>query len=132
MARVTGIGGVFFKSHDPDRTKAWYQEHLGLEPLEEAGGTVLFRWRDAQHREREQVTVWNPFPEDTGYFDPTTAPYMVNYIVDDLDGVLQRLRAAGVQVDDRVEDSEYGRFAWAVDPDGVRFELWQPPAQEGG
>ncbi len=129
MARVTGIGGVFFKSQDPDKLKAWYHEHLGLEPREEAGGAVLLRWRDAEEGGREQVTVWSPFPSDTDYFNPTTAPYMINYIVDDLDGMLQQLRAAGVQVDDRVDDSEYGRFGWAVDPEGVRFELWQPPVR---
>jgi catechol 2,3-dioxygenase-like lactoylglutathione lyase family enzyme len=129
MARAKGIGGVFFKSHDPDKVKAWYHEHLGLEPREEAGGAVLLRWRDVEEDGQEQVTVWSPFPLQTDYFDPTTSSYMINYIVDDLDEVLQHLRAAGVQVDDRVVEDDYGRFGWAVDPEGVRFELWQPPAR---
>lgn len=129
MARVKGIGGVFFKSHDPAQVKTWYHKHLGLEPQEEAGGVTLFKWRDAQDDGQEQITVWSPFPLDSDYFDPTTSSYMINYIVDDLDGMLQQLRAAGVQVDDRIEESEYGRFGWAVDPEGVRFELWQPPAR---
>jgi catechol 2,3-dioxygenase-like lactoylglutathione lyase family enzyme len=129
MTRVTGIGGVFFKSQDPAKIQAWYHEHLGLEPREEAGGATLFKWRDAQDPAREQVTVWSPFPLHTDYFDPTTASYMINYIVDDLDEMLQQLRAAGVQVDDRVEESWLGRFGWAIDPEGVRFELWQPPTR---
>ena len=133
MARVIGIGGVFFKCNDPARQQGWYHEHLGLEPKEEAGGAVLFMWRDAQDPKKEQVTVWSPFPLDTDYFDPTTSSYMINYIVDDLDEMLQQLRADGVQVDDRVVDEkEYGRFGWAVDPEGVRFELWQPPARREG
>jgi predicted enzyme related to lactoylglutathione lyase len=131
MARVKGIGGVFFKSKDPAKIKAWYQEHLGFEPYEEAGGEILFKWREAQDPGQEQATVWSPSPADTSYYDPTTASYMINYIVDDLDGVLERLRAAGAQVDDKIEDTEIGRFSWAVDPEGVRFEMWQPPAGLG-
>ncbi len=127
MARVKGIGGVFFKSNDPKKLQAWYYQHLGIEP--DADDYVSFKWRDAQNPEQEHLTVWSPFPQDTDYFDPTNAPYMVNYIVDDLDEMLLQLRAAGVQVDDKVEDTEYGRFGWAVDPEGTQFELWQPPAQ---
>ncbi|MFL5735671.1 MAG: VOC family protein [Chloroflexia bacterium] len=130
MARVKGIGGVFFKSHDPANLQAWYREHLWLEPAnEEPEAVTIFKWREAQDPEQEHYSVWCPFPQHTDYFDPTTSPYMINYIVDDLDGMIQQLRAAGVQVDDRVEESEYGRFSWAVDPEGVRFELWQPPAR---
>jgi predicted enzyme related to lactoylglutathione lyase len=124
MARVLGIGGVFFKSRDPEKLQSWYCEHLGIESDTE--GYVLFGWNDKQDPQQEHYTVWAPFPQDTTYFDPTAAPYMINYIVDDLDGMLQQLRAAGIQVDDKIEEMEYGRFGWAIDPEGVRFELWQP------
>ncbi len=128
MAKVKGIGGVFFKSPHPAKLQAWYREHLGFEPEEGSETVTFFKWRDAQDPSQELLTVWGAFPVDTTYFDPTAAQHMVNYIVDDLDEMLQQLRAAGVQVDDKVEETDYGRFGWAVDPDGVRFELWQPPA----
>ncbi len=123
MAQVKGIGGVFFKSKDPAKLQAWYKEHLGFAP--DAYGSVAFHWKDVGNTD-EQATVWCAFPQDTTYFDPTTASFMINYIVDDLDSMLAQLRAKGVQVDDKVEDYDYGRFGWAVDPEGNRFELWQP------
>ena len=87
----------------------------------------MFSWRDANGDE-ERMTIWAPFPADTGYFGSTTAQYMVNYIVEDLDGLLEHLRAEGVWVDEKREDHEYGRFAWIQDPEGRRIELWEPPA----
>lgn len=120
MAKVTGIGGVFFKSRDPKGLAAWYREHLGLE-VEDWGG-VSFRWRDPNG-----FTVWSPFREDTSYFDPSDRPFMINFRVDDLDGMLARLREAGVRVDDKLEESEFGRFGWFLDPEGTRIELWEPP-----
>lgn len=123
MAQVKGIGGVFFKSKDPAKLQAWYQEHLGIVP--EADGYIAFQWKQVAQPDK-QSTVWAPFPQDTTYFDPTTASFMINYIVDDLDGMLAQLRAKGVQVDDNIGDYDYGRFGWAVDPEGNRFELWQP------
>ncbi|MDB4949289.1 MAG: Glyoxalase/Bleomycin resistance protein/Dioxygenase family protein [Gemmatimonadetes bacterium] len=128
MERVTGIGGIFFKSDDPTALNAWYAANLGIEPDEDAGGSTVFRWRPVGDDATVGMTVWSPFPADTGYFEPTRAPYMVNYRVASLDRMLAQLRAAGVQVDERVEDTDYGRFGWAVDPDGTRFELWEPPA----
>ncbi len=122
MAQVKGIGGIFFKAKDPAKLQAWYQEHLGL-PNSESG--VTFEWDKIDGIEGK-MTIWSPFPQDTTYFEPTTAPFMINYIVDDLDGLLAQLRAKGVQVDEKVEDYDYGRFGWAVDPEGNRFELWQP------
>jgi predicted enzyme related to lactoylglutathione lyase len=122
MAQVKGIGGIFFKSKDPAKLKAWYQENLGI-PNTEMG--AAFEWDKIEGVE-EKMTIWSPFPQDTTYFNPTTASFMINYIVDDLDGLLAQLRAKGVQVDEKVEDHEYGRFGWAVDPEGNRFELWQP------
>ena len=119
MTHVQRIGGVFFRSKDPAATAKWYQTHLGL-PVEDFGGATLGA--------RGHEAVWAAFAADTDYFGPTDQPLMVNYVVADLDAVLERLRADGVEVDDRLEESEFGRFAWAVDGDGRRFELWQPPA----
>ena len=119
MERVTGIGGVFFKAKDPAALAAWYRDHLGLE-LEEGAETVsVFRWA-------EGTTTWSPFPQDTSYFEPSTAPFMINYRVVNLDRMLEQLRAAGTLMDDSVHDSEFGRFGWASDPEGNRFELWEP------
>ena len=126
MAKVTGIGGVFFKCRDPEKLKAWYVEHLGIEP--DAGGYVTFAWADDMGPEREGCTVWGPFAGDTTYFEPSDKPYMINFRVDDLDALLEKLRAAGCQVDDRLEEHEYGRFGWVMDPEGTRLELWEPPA----
>ena len=123
MGRVTGLGGVFFKTADPERLYAWYETHLGLK---REGGGVMFRWRDKDSAE-PGMTVWSLFKSDTKYFEPSAAPFMLNYRVDDLDGLLKRLRAEGVRVDDKRDDGEYGRFAWVMDPDGNRIELWEPP-----
>ena len=117
VERVDGIGGVFFRSADPKRLAAWYAEHLGID-VEEWGGSVFQAGEGA-------VTVWSPFPADTDYW-PAGQQGMVNYRVRDLDALLAQLRAAGVEVDGRVEETEQGRFGWAVDPEGNRFELWQP------
>ena len=114
---MTGIGGVFFRARDPKRLLAWYAEHLGV-PVQEDGYVVFDESRN---------TVWSPFPQDTEYW-PTEKHGMVNFTVTDLDEMLAQLRAAGVEVDDRVEELEFGRFGWATDPEGNRFELWQPLA----
>ncbi len=133
-AGATGIGGVFFKASDPQAIGRWYRDHLGVEledPSGEGGAsecTAMFRWRDADDPERIGTTVWAAFPRDTPYFSPGDAPFMINYRVEDLDGLLERLRAEGVWVDEHRENHEYGRFAWIRDPDGNRIELWEPPA----
>jgi predicted enzyme related to lactoylglutathione lyase len=114
---VEGVGGVFFRARDPDAVRAWYAEHLGID-MEEYGTT--FTATDGDQ------TVWAPFPADTGYFGPGGQQLMVNFRVRDLDAMLAQLRAAGVQVDDRVHKMEFGRFAWASDLEGNRFELWEP------
>lgn len=123
MGRVTGLGGVFFKAEDPERLYAWYEKNLGLK--REDGG-VFFRWRDKESG-APGTTVWAIFGKDTRYFEPSPAPFMFNYRVDDLDALLEQLRHAGVQIDDRRDDSKYGRFAWIIDPEGNRIELWEPP-----
>jgi catechol 2,3-dioxygenase-like lactoylglutathione lyase family enzyme len=123
MGRVTGLGGVFFKSADPERLYAWYEKHLGMK---REGGEFRFHWGDPSTG-GAGMTVWAIFKSDTKYFAPSAAPFMLNYRVDDLDGLLERLRAAGAEVDPRREDHDYGRFAWVMDPDGNRVELWEPP-----
>jgi predicted enzyme related to lactoylglutathione lyase len=124
MEKVTGLGGVFFKSDDSKALGAWYAEHLGLEV--QPWGGASFSWRE-KDSEREGSTLWSLFARDTTYMAPSTAPFMLNYRVADLDAMLAQLRAGGVTVDDKIEDSEYGRFGWAMDPEGNRIELWQPP-----
>ena len=123
MARVTGIGGVFFKADDPEKLYQWYEKHLGIK--RENGG-VVFRWHDVENPEREGATAWAIFRKESKYFDPSRAQGMINYRVDDLDGLLEVLRAEGVQIDPKREDYDYGRFAWIIDPEGNKIELWEP------
>ncbi|MFO0603993.1 MAG: VOC family protein [Polyangiales bacterium] len=125
MKRVTGIGGVFFKARDPKALGAWYKTHLGID-IQEWGGAV-FAWKGPDSPEGVGSTVWNPFPADTKYFAPSEAPFMINYRVADLHALLAALRAEGVRVEEKVEESEYGKFGWVVDPEGNKLELWQPP-----
>jgi predicted enzyme related to lactoylglutathione lyase len=122
MQKVTGIGGIFFEAADPDRLAGWYRDHLGI-PVE--GSHAEFRWRDKDRPEEAGRTVWSLFPEGTGYFGPSEVPFMINYRVADLDQMLDQLRSAGITID-KVEDYDYGRFAWITDPEGHRIELWQP------
>ena len=115
--RIQGIGGVFFRARDPEALKRWYGEHLGID-LEDYGTTFTAAAGDR--------TVWAPFPADTGYFGREDQQLMVNYRVRDLDAMVGQLRSAGVEVEEHSEEHEYGRFAWATDPEGNRFELWEP------
>lgn len=127
MKRVTGIGGIFIKAQDTERMRDWYRRHLGID-IQAWGGTA-FRWSDPDRVEPDGgVTVWSLFPADSSYFAPSTAPFMVNYRVDDLHALLAALRAEGCEVDAKVDESEYGKFGWVMDPEGNRIELWQPPA----
>lgn len=124
MARVTGIGGVFFKSTGKGAAlAAWYREHLGL-ALEDFGGAVL-RWPEDKAADGG-LTVWCVADADSQWFSPSTASMMVNYRVDDLDGMLAQLRAAGVEAVAGPESHENGKFAWIMDPEGNKVELWQP------
>ena len=123
MARVTGIGGIFLRAHDPKALGAWYAQHLGIQ-LTEWGG-AQFLWSD-EVPPTTGSTAWSLFPADTKYFGPGSQSAMVNYRVDDLDALLAQLSAANVPIDPQREDSPYGRFAWITDPEGNRLELWQP------
>jgi len=124
MEKVTGIGGIFFKASDSKSLGAWYRDHLGI-PVDPSYGGGSFEWRDKE-KDEAGMTIWSTFPSTTKYFDPTRADFMINYRVDDLDAMLAQLREAGVSVDEKIEDTDFGRFGWATDPEGNRFELWQP------
>jgi predicted enzyme related to lactoylglutathione lyase len=121
MERVLGIGGIFFKANDPLKLKDWYREHLGV-PLDEQG-FISFKTKT----DPGPFTAWEPFEKDTRYFEPSTAPFMVNFRVKNLEAMLAQLRAAGAVVDDKIQDEPYGKFGWFMDPEGNRVELWQPP-----
>ena len=124
MAKVTGIGGVFFKSTgDKAALAAWYQKHLGM-PLSEWGGAVL-RWPDDTAEDRG-LTVWHVAANDTKWFSPSESAFMINYRVDDLGALLEQLRADGVEIIQGPESHENGKFAWIMDPDGNKVELWEP------
>lgn len=126
MARITGIGGVFFKSRgDHAALAAWYQKHLGLS-LEAWGGAIL-RWPDDKAVDRG-VTVWHVAGKDSQWFSPSTSSFMINYRVDNLGELLEQLRAGGVEIVKGPESDDNGKFAWIMDPDGNKVELWQPMA----
>ena len=128
MQRVIGLGGFFFKSSDPEKLAAWYRKHLGLN-VEDWGGVTFQEGAAANLQpKRRSYIVWSPFAHDTDYFQPSEKPYMINFRVHDLAGVLAELRREGVEVlDEKMEESEFGKFAWIMDPDGTRIELWEPP-----
>jgi catechol 2,3-dioxygenase-like lactoylglutathione lyase family enzyme len=117
MARVTGLGGLFYKVSDTARTKAWYQDNLGIGG--EYGAMFPFKQDDP-----EGFTLLSPFAAETEYFAPSDAPFMINLRVDDLDGMIADLAAKGIAILGR-QDEDYGRFAWILDPDGIKVELWQ-------
>ena len=123
MKRVTGIGGIFLRGKDPAALRAWYQAHLGID-VQDWGGTA-FRWADESGAPAIGTTVWSI--GDGSYFAPSTAPFMVNYRVADLHAVLALLRKEGCEVLDKVDESEYGKFGWVIDPEGNKVELWEPP-----
>ena len=125
MKRVTGIGGIFFKAHDAPALRAWYQKHLGID-VQDWGGAA-FLWSDDEGKPTGGTTVWNISPAVSDYFAPGTAPFMVNYRVADLHALLRELRAEGCNVVDKIDESEFGKFGWVIDPEGNKIELWEPP-----
>ncbi len=120
MARVRGIGGVFFKSADPERLAGWYRRWLGIE-LQSAFAANL----QPADMPPGAFTVWGVFRDDTDYFSPGQ-DFMINLVVDDLEGALAQVRDGGARVEAEVQEHEYGRFGWFIDPDGNKVELWQP------
>jgi len=125
MKKVTGLGGLFFKAENPEELYKWYEKHLGLE--KQGQEAVAFNWRYADESHKSGMTVWAIFRKDTEYFNPSRSSFMMNFIVEDLDGLLAALREEGVEIDPHREDYDYGRFAWIMDPEGNRIELWEPP-----
>lgn len=122
MAKAIGVGGVFFKSADPESLGAWYQRWLGL-PVQHPYGASF----KPGSMPSESVTVWAPFSADTTYFEPSEQSFMINLVVDDLDGALEQVREGGAEVLPERQDEEYGRFGWFLDPEGNKVELWEPP-----
>ena len=120
MAKVFGIGGIFYKAADPDAVREWYKRVLGFD---------LTDWGSAMFTDVSKgFQQWSLFPADTEYMQPSDQPFMINLMVDDLDGMVARIESEGVEVLGR-QDEEYGKFAWVVDPAGVKLELWQPPEE---
>jgi predicted enzyme related to lactoylglutathione lyase len=119
--RVTGIGGFFFKTKDPKKIKEWYNVHLGLN-TDDYGCT--FWWNDKEGNKCS--TQWSPFKEDTKYFDPSKKEFMMNFRVNDLEGLLKVLNNEGVTIVGEIEKYDYGKFGWILDPEGNKIELWEP------
>jgi len=125
MKRVTGIGGIFFKAKDAPSLRAWYQRHLGIDVQSWGGAT--FTWVDAQGSAVAGTTNWSIGAEDGEHFAPSSAKFMINYRVEDLHALVKVLREEHCNVLEKVDDSEFGKFAWVIDPEGNKIELWQPP-----
>jgi len=120
--RVTGIGGVFFNAKDPKTLRTWYQEKLGI-AVQDGSSFGTFLWRERQDSSREGTTAWGLFPETTKYFAPSSAPFMIDYRVRNLEALLAQLRSAGVTPEGKTVEDLNGRFAWIVDPEGNKIEL---------
>lgn len=119
MARVVGLGGIFFKARDPAGLARWYADVLGLD-VQDWGGAQL------RNEGGPPYSVWCPFRQDTDYFAPSTGPFMINFAVDDMDGMIVRVQSKGIEILGRADNDPNGRFAWLVDPEGTKIELWQP------
>ena len=121
--RVTGLGGVFFKTRDPEAMKSWYNKHLHLDAGEHG---AMFKWRDLDKPEIKGSTVWSPFPEDSDYFQPAKKEFMFNYRVENLVELLKVLKEEGIEVVGEIEEYSYGKFGWIMDPDGNNDFIEQP------
>lgn len=126
MKRVTGLGGVFFKSENPAKINEWYGKHLGINAGEYG---FMFEWRQKESPEKPGTTSWSAFKQETKYFDPSEKPFMFNYRVENLVELLKLLKEEGVQIVGEMEEFEYGKFAWIMDPEGNKIELWEPVDQ---
>lgn len=123
LGRVTGIGGIFFKSKDPKAQREWYQQNLGLVTNEYGS---LFEFREGANPEQKGYLQWSPFDEKTNYFAPSEREFMINYRVKNMEALLKQLEAAGVTICDSIEEYEYGKFVHIMDPEGNKIELWEP------
>jgi predicted enzyme related to lactoylglutathione lyase len=125
MKRVTGIGGIFFKARDPKALQAWYERHLGIDV--QGWGGAAFRWIDADGNPVGGTTIWSIGPDEGDSFAPSQASFVVNYRVADVRALLDVLREEGCEVLDALDESEFGKFGWVIDPEGNKVELWEPP-----
>lgn len=125
MKRVTGIGGIFFKAKDAGALRDWYKRHLGID-VQDWGGAA-FTWADGQGNPCVGTTVWSINPQDNTYFAPSTSSFMINYRVEDVRALIKVLKDEGCDVIDNIEESEFGKFGWVMDPEGNKIELWQAP-----
>jgi len=123
IKKVTGIGGIFFKCKDPKKMREWYKTNLGLNTNQY--GAVL-EWRQGADSSKKGFTQWSPFAEKTKYFEPSTKEFMINYRVDNISGLIDELRKAGVTITDTIQAVEYGRFVHIMDIEGNKIELWEP------
>jgi lactoylglutathione lyase len=121
--KVTGIGGIFFKSDNPKEMREWYAKNLGV-PATDYGAT--FDWLEKDDPKKEGSTTWSPFKEDTKYFEPSKKDFMINYRVEDIEGLVAELKSNGVTIVDAIEDSPYGKFVHILDLEGNKVELWEP------
>jgi predicted enzyme related to lactoylglutathione lyase len=122
MKKVTGIGGIFFKSKDPNKMKEWYKTHLGLDTNDYGAN---FDWRQDEDPTKKGSTAWSPFAETSKYFEPSTKDFMINYIVENLEALVEQLKNEGVTIVDKIEDSDYGKFVHIIDVEGNKVQLWE-------
>jgi predicted enzyme related to lactoylglutathione lyase len=127
MKKVTGIGGVFFKCQDPQKMNEWYKTHLGLDTNQYGAN---FEWRQEADPTKKGSTQWSTFPEATKYFEPSTKDFMINYRVENLEALVEQLKAEGVTIVDEIEAFDYGKFVHIVDLEGNKIELWEPAETE--
>ena len=127
IKKVTGIGGIFFKCKDPKAINEWYKTHLGF--TTSPYGTN-FEWRENDDSTKKGMTVWNPFPENTKYFDPSTKEFMINYRVDNLEALVEELKKENVTILDKMETYDYGKFIHIQDIEGNKIELWEAIDQD--
>jgi predicted enzyme related to lactoylglutathione lyase len=123
IGRVTGIGGIFFKSKDPEAQRKWYEQNLGLVTNEYGS---LFEFREGANPEQRGYLQWSPFGEKTTYFEPSEREFMINYRVKNIEALVEQLKQEGVTICDSIEEYEYGKFVHIMDPEGNKLELWEP------
>ena len=128
MKRVTGIGGIFFKAKEATSLRAWYKRYLGID-VQDWGGTS-FPWVNSEGQPTDGSTIWSISSQDSDQFLPGNSQFMINYRVEDLQALVSVLKAEGCNVLDKMDISEYGKFAWVIDPEGNKIELWEPPSNE--
>ena len=127
MKKVTGLGGIFFKCDNPQQLNAWYAQHLGLDTSEY--GTT-FEWRPADNPAEKGSTTWCTFSQEADNFRPSSKPFMINYRVADIVGLVAELRQANVTIVDEIAEYDYGKFVHVLDPEGNLLELWEPTQQQ--